>query len=1403
MLTLGTAGTAFIYGHVHSLPASVRAGQGNAADGVAAVTFILGFATVGALLGWKRPANPIGWLMSATGATYAFAAAGVLLLRSPAARVWGNWGGWLFFLSIGFVVFVLLLFPTGSLPSRRWRTVAWAAGIAMMAWALGNSFAPVSISGGSPSPLGMAGPAGRVFAFLGGVSGPLLLVAGVAAIVSLGFRYRRARAVEREQLKWLVYAGALIVAATLAVILIGFIGSGGNAVNNLQNAIGSGAVALVPIAIGVAIFRYHLYDIDVVISKTLVYGSLAVFVTGVYVAIVVGLGSLAQRGGARPSLPLSIAATAVVAIAFQPVRERVQRLANRLVYGRRATPYQVLADFAGRMAGAYAAEDLLPRMARILAEGTGATRADVWLKSGEMFQDGAAWPPGAAPLPPARATAADGPAYAGADRVLPVRYQGEMLGALSVSKRPGESLTPTEDRLIADLAAQVGLVLKNAGLREQLLARLEEIRASRQRLVAAQDSERRRIERNIHDGAQQQLVALAIKLSITESLIGTDTDGEREMLVELRQDAAGAVEDLRDLARGIYPPLLASGGLAAALEAQARKAPKPVSVIAEGVGRVRAGHRGRRLLLRPRGAAERRQVRQRHPGRGPAGRLRAGPDVRGDRRWRGFRPAQQGLRDGPAGHGGPAAGPWRDARRAVRARCWHDGHRAAALPGARGGLMTTATARWLAGGLLLLTVAALAVSAWFGVANGDLMNAFAFAPLLLAFAVVGAIVASHRPANPIGWLFLAEGLGFAVGVATDTLARHAIRDGAAPSPVAWADWLGAILGELGFLFVLAVLLFPDGRLPSRRWRVVAWVIIAGEALLVVMAVTSSAALRAENSAVRVSPVRLIPDSVADPVVNVVQTAFLPLAVAAAVGLGVRYRQATLDVRHQIKGIAVFKYRLYDIDVVISKTIVYGSLAAFITTVYVLVVVGIGSLGSGPASTGSRPGLGLSIVATAVVAVAFQPVRERVQRLANRLVYGQRATPYEALSEFAGRMGVTYAADDVLPRMARALAEGTGAARADVWLTAGSQLRAGASWPADAGPLAPVVVAGGQVPTIAGADQVRLVQYEGETLGALTVAKQPGETLTPVETRLMSDLARQAGLVLHNIGLTGQLRARLAELQASRLRIVTAQDEQRRRIERDIHDGAQQQLLAIGSTLAAAESLAGQDEERERALVAQLKAETSGALATLRELARGIYPPLLADQGLAAAVRARAGQAPGPVEVSTDGVGRYPPEIETAVYFCCVEAVQNAARHAPGSAVRVSLAGSGAEVTFSVTDDGRGFDPATATAAGTGLRNMSDRLSALGGSCQVDSCPGGGTTVTGRIRLDGQQAGNGGMVPDHEPDHEPRRAGSPASEPGPWEPAAGPGLAAQEWRRPDGGGQHDRSCAGQPPRPPRG
>ena len=217
------AATALIYNQVHPLPAKLG-GQGNAVTGTVAVVFIVGFATVGALLAWKRPANPIGWLLSATGLSYAFAAGGLLLQQFPGTRAWGTWFGWMYFLGIGFVTFVLLLFPTGSLPSRRWRPVAWAAAAAIAAWVLGNAFAPTLISSGPPpvrNPLGLAGPAGHLFDVLGGAGAALVVATGLAAIVSLVFRYRRAGTVEREQLKWLVYAGGLIVAALVVTVPIG------------------------------------------------------------------------------------------------------------------------------------------------------------------------------------------------------------------------------------------------------------------------------------------------------------------------------------------------------------------------------------------------------------------------------------------------------------------------------------------------------------------------------------------------------------------------------------------------------------------------------------------------------------------------------------------------------------------------------------------------------------------------------------------------------------------------------------------------------------------------------------------------------------------------------------------------------------------------------------------------------------------------------------------------------------------------------------------------------------------------------------------------------------------------------------------------------------------------------
>jgi signal transduction histidine kinase len=195
--------------------------------------------------------------------------------------------------------------------------------------------------------------------------------------------------------------------------------------------------------------------------------------------------------------------------------------------------------------------------------------------------------------------------------------------------------------------------------------------------------------------------------------------------------------------------------------------------------------------------------------------------------------------------------------------------------------------------------------------------------------------------------------------------------------------------------------------------------------------------------------------------------------------------------------------------------------------------------------------------------------------------------------------------------------------------------------------------------------------------------------------------------------------------------VKAQDEERRRIERNIHDGAQQQLVALAVKANLAEQLMGRDDAKARSLIAEVKAESTEALEDLRDFARGIYPPLLADKGLASALRAQASKSPIPVVVESDGIGRFPQEIEAAVYFCCLEALQNIAKYAEAKSATVRLADGTGTLTFNVTDDGKGFDPAS-TGYGTGLQGMADRLDALGGSLDVQSAPHEGTTVLGSV-----------------------------------------------------------------------
>jgi signal transduction histidine kinase len=672
-------------------------------------------------------------------------------------------------------------------------------------------------------------------------------------------------------------------------------------------------------------------------------------------------------------------------------------------------------------------------------------------------------------------------------------------------------------------------------------------------------------------------------------------------------------------------------------------------------------------------------------------------------------------------------------------------------------------------GLIVATVALTTASNKLG----DMLSGGGAAALVDAgaFGLLGGLLVARRPDNPMGWLMLLVslsqgGIGLADGYADLALFGHA---GNLPGGDL-AAWVGGWIWAPGFgvLLTVVLLIFPDGRPLTPGWRYAIWASAAA-------VITVSVALATGFWGV---PGKVIlqgnltntgPGSLYSLAFEVGILASGACMVAGIIAIVLRYRRGGIDERHQLKwviagtfllaitavlsfdfvplpaivkwpmeslgaagfpatiAIAILRYRLYDIDVVISRTLVYGSLAAFITAVYVGIVVGIGTL----VGSGGRPNIVLSIVATAIVAVAFQPVRERLQKVANRLVYGKRATPYEVLSQFSERVAESYAADDVLPRMARVLAEGTGAMRADVWLRAGQMLRLPASWPE--GPLAtePARIVGDSLPQMPDADRVVEVRHQGELLGALSVTKRQGESLTPVEEKLLEDLASQAGLVLKNVGLTSELLARLEDLRASRQRLVAAQDEERRRLERNLHDGAQQNLVAIKVKLGLAEIFAEKDPARARATLAELKADADEALETLRDLARGIYPPLLADKGLAAALESQARKATLPVTVDVDGVGRYPQDVEAAVYFCTLEALQNVQKYAEATRATVRLADAGRELHFEISDDGKGFDPSTVR-KGAGLTNMADRLDALGGGVDIDSTPGGGTRLLGRV-----------------------------------------------------------------------
>lgn len=401
-------------------------------------------------------------------------------------------------------------------------------------------------------------------------------------------------------------------------------------------------------------------------------------------------------------------------------------------------------------------------------------------------------------------------------------------------------------------------------------------------------------------------------------------------------------------------------------------------------------------------------------------------------------------------------------------------------------------------------------------------------------------------------------------------------------------------------------------------------------------------------------------------------------------------------------------------------LVYGILAAFIASAYLVAVVGAGSILS------SRAGvLVLSIVVTALVAVAFEPVRRRVERWINRLVFGRRASPYEVLADLANRLAETESVQAVLDRMARLMADGTGAEQATVWLSDARGLLVGAGWPAT-----PPVVRVDSLDHLS--EVVWPVVHDDELVGALQVIKSHENPFTPVEERLITDLAASAGLVLGHQRLNAALTDRADELEASRRRLVDAEDTERRRLERDLHDGAQREVVALNADIRGLERLAREEELNEVAdVLSETASDLEAAVDEIRSLARGLYPPLLQAEGLEEAVKSHAQRSPIAVEVKSGMVGRHPMTIESAVYFVVAEAMTNSAKHANPAQIEITLFEADGLLMVQISDDGVGFDPEQ-TDNGLGLVNIRDRIEALGGEVQFESATGAGTTVRARI-----------------------------------------------------------------------
>ncbi len=657
---------------------------------------------------------------------------------------------------------------------------------------------------------------------------------------------------------------------------------------------------------------------------------------------------------------------------------------------------------------------------------------------------------------------------------------------------------------------------------------------------------------------------------------------------------------------------------------------------------------------------------------------------------------------------------------------------------------------WLAWGLSLASLAMLTVGAALGVGNAAPLWRQVYLAAIAANALVGGLVASRRPGNPVGWLFLGSSVAYALFSVAVQYAERGRVDGAAEPTVALAAWATSFLTIPGVGLILAILplYYPTGRLIGPRWRPIAWFSGITLVLTGLLAAIRPGELSQLPGMVNPFGIELLRPLL--PLLDIVWLVALFGTIAAAVvALVFRLRRSRGVERQQMKwlafavlawvglvllssvlaalraewyevpalelliglafsaipiaaGVAVLRYRLYAIDALISRTLLYGVLTAAVLALYAGVVGYLSAL------SGTSGSFLVAAVGAGVVAVAFHPLRVALQRQVNRLLYGRRDEPRAVVAALGRRLEGAVAADAVLPMIVATLTRELKLPYAAVVLDRPDGEAAAAAAGAPVAPTSALPLAHG-----------------GAIIGHLIVsARAADEPFTPEERRMLEDLARQAGAAVYAARLT-------EELQQSRERLVLAREEERRRLRNDLHDGLGPQLAALALKLETARNRLAHEPGAEE-LFNDLIRRTQGAIGDIRRVVYALRPPALDELGLRSALEEWVARYPqGGTQIVLALPERLPPlpaAVEVAVYRIAQEAVTNVVRHAGASACTLALRldEAAGRLSLEVRDDGMGI--AEDAAAGVGLSSMRERAAELGGSLSVHAAPGGGTII---------------------------------------------------------------------------